>query len=211
MSRVRVKFCGVTGAADAEAAIALGVDALGFNTWPGSSRHLDLATAAGWLRDLPPFVCRVALTVNAPLEEARQVAELPYIDAVQLHGDEDAEYCRRLSEVGRPVIKALRLRGAGDLAAAGDFPTLHLLIDAHVEGQFGGTGAPVDLELAAEFCRRYPERRPILAGGLKPENVAASIRAVRPYAVDVSSGVESSPGRKDPERMRAFMAAVGEA
>jgi phosphoribosylanthranilate isomerase len=207
-ARVRVKICGITSEEDALLSVRLGADALGFNTWSGSKRFLDLDAAAEWIAALPPFVARVALLVNAPIEEAERIARLPFLDALQLHGDEDAAYCRRLAATGRPVIKAIRLRDIATLDEAAAFPVRHFLLDAHVEGQFGGTGAAVNLPLAAEFRRRHPASFPILAGGLRPDNVAAAIRAARPYAVDVSSGVESSPGRKDPALVRAFMEAV---
>jgi phosphoribosylanthranilate isomerase len=211
-ARVRVKICGLQRAEDAEVAIALGADALGFNTWSGSKRCIDLEREASWLAELPPFVSKIALTVNAPVEEAVRIARLPFIDAVQLHGDEDAGFCRRLMEAsGRPVIKALRIRVASELEGLADYPTGFFLLDAHVPGMFGGTGVQADLNLATAFRARFPHRPLILAGGLRPENVAEAIRLVRPYAVDVSSGVESSPGRKDRGLMRALIEAVRDA
>lgn len=209
-ARTRVKICGITLAEDAEMAVALGADALGFNTWRGSKRYLDLAAAAPWLRTLPPYITRVALTVNAPLEEARRIAALEYIDAVQVHGDEDPAYCRALAETGRPVIRALRVGVAADLEKAAEFPGRALLLDAQVAGEYGGTGVTVDLALAKEFGRLFPQRALILAGGLRPETVAAVVQEVRPYAVDVSSGVERVPGRKDAGLMRAFLEAARE-
>jgi phosphoribosylanthranilate isomerase len=207
-ARVRVKICGLTRAEDAAAAVALGADALGFNTWRGSKRYLDLALAGPWLRELPPYVTRVALTVNAPLDEARRIASLSFVDAVQVHGDEDAAYCRALAEVGRPIIKALRLGRMEDLKQAEDYPAGAMLLDAQVAGEYGGTGVSVELALAQEFRRLFPGRPLILAGGLKPDTVAGAVAMVRPYAVDVSSGVESAPGKKDPALMRAFVEAV---
>jgi phosphoribosylanthranilate isomerase len=206
--RVRVKVCGITCAEDAEAAVELGVDALGFNTWRGSKRYLDLEKAAEWLREIPPFVTRVALTVNATLEEARRIAELGFIDAVQLHGDEDAEYCRALRASGKTVIKALRVAAAEDLAAADAFPGRAILLDAKVPGEFGGTGVAVELELARRFREEHPERAVILAGGLRPETVAPAVEMVRPFGVDVSSGVEVTAGRKDRGLMRGFLEAA---
>ncbi len=207
-ARVRVKICGITCAEDARAAIELGADALGFNTWPGSKRYLDLQLAEDWLRELPPFVARVALTVNAPLEEAKRIARLGFMDAVQLHGDEDAAYAGALGAGGHAVIKALRVRAPEDLEIARDFPAACFLIDAHVAGHFGGTGVPVNLELAQEFRRQFPGKPLILAGGLKPETVARAVELVRPFAVDVSSGVEAAPGRKDRGLMQAFLEAA---
>lgn len=205
---VRVKVCGITSAEDALAAIELGADALGFNTWRGSKRYLDVTAAADWLREIPPFITRVALTVNASLEEARRIVELGYIDAVQVHGDEDAAYCRALRAGGKTVIKALRVAASDDLEAADHFPGRAILLDAKVHGEFGGTGVAVELELARRFREEHPERAVILAGGLKPETVARAVKAVRPFGVDVSSGVELHPGRKDRGLMRAFIEAA---
>jgi phosphoribosylanthranilate isomerase len=207
--RVRVKVCGVTCREDAEKAIELGADALGFNTWSGTKRYLDLGAASQWIRELPPFVSRVALCVNASLEEALAVARSPVVDFVQLHGDEDADFCERFAaSSGKPFIKAARIRSAADIEQIGSFSTPHVLVDAHVPGQYGGTGAAVNLELAKEIRERFPALRLVLAGGLRPNNVAEAVRYVRPYAVDVSSGVESTPGRKDPALMQAFIDAV---
>ena len=209
-ARVRVKICGVTNREDAEAAIALGADALGFNLFAGSKRCIDLERAGEWIAELPPLVARVAVMVNASLDEARRVAAHPAIHCVQFHGDESAVYCADFARTGRAFIKALRLREASVIADAPNFSTRHLLLDADAGASYGGTGTPVDLALAAEVARSHPHLHVILAGGLRPETVSAAITAVRPYAVDVASGVESAgdPRRKDPERMAAFIAAV---
>ncbi len=208
--RVRVKICGVTNAADAVAAIALGADSLGFNLFAGSKRCIDLDREGGWIAALPPFVTRVAVLVNASIEEAQRVGAHPAIQCVQFHGDEDEAYCASYARTGRPFIKALRLRDRSALTEAPRFSTPHVLLDAHAGAAFGGTGTPIDLGLAAALARTHPELQVILAGGLRAETVAAAIDAVQPYAVDVASGVErvDDPRRKDPERMRAFLAAV---
>lgn len=207
-ARVRVKICGVTNREDALAAIELGADALGFNLFPGSKRFIEIDRKAAWIQALPPFVTRVAVLVNVPLEEARRVAERPEIDLVQFHGDEDAAYCREFSRLGRSFVKAVRLRDAASVEMADRFSTPHVLLDACAGAAFGGTGALVDLALAAECVRRHPALRIILAGGLKPENVRGAVRAVRPYAVDVASGVEADgdPRRKSVDRMGRFFA-----
>src|SRR3954471_1635294 len=176
---VRVKICGLTNEHDARVSIAAGASALGFNTWPSGKRFLDLAQAGPWIAALPPFVTKVALLVNATLAEAERIARLPFIDALQLHGDEDAAYCTEAVRFGRPIIKALRLRTAADLEELERFSTRHFLVDAHVEGHFGGTGAGADLALAREFRTRYPHYTLTLAGGLKPRNVAAMIAEVQ--------------------------------
>ena len=205
---IRVKICGITNRADAVTAAMLGADALGFNLFPGSKRHLDLDEHAAWIAALPPFVTRVAVLVNAPLDEARRVAQNPAIDLVQLHGDEDADYCARLLEYGHPFIKALRIRGDDDISRAAEYSTTSVLIDAHVPGAYGGTGTPIDRARAREIVTRHPDLHVILAGGLTPANVADSIHIVRPFAVDVASGVEREPRRKDAPLMAAFIEAV---
>ena len=210
LARVRVKICGITNREDALAAIALGADALGFNLFPGSKRFIELDREAGWMQALPPFVARVAVLVNVALDEARRIAARPEIDMVQFHGDEDAAYCAEFAQLGRPFVKALRLRAASSVETADGFSTPHVLLDAHAGAAFGGTGTPIDLALAAECVRRHPALHIILAGGLKPENVAAAVQTVRPYAVDVASGVEAEGDarRKDEARMARFFAAV---
>jgi phosphoribosylanthranilate isomerase len=210
-SRVRVKICGVTNRDDALAAIDAGADALGFNLYPGSKRAIVLDREAEWIVALPPFVTRIAVLVNASLAEARRVAAHPAIHSVQLHGDEDADYCAKFAaESQRPFVKAVRLRSAADIAGADRFTTPHILLDADAGAAFGGAGQLIDLALAAQYRARHPAHRVILAGGLRVENVAAAIRAVRPFAVDVASGVEveGDARRKDPARLEAFMHAV---
>lgn len=206
--RIAVKICGITNRDDALAAVDAGADLLGFNTWPGSKRFLDIEKNAGWIASLPRPVVRVALLVNATPAETERIAAFPFVDALQFHGDEDADFCRRAAAIGKPIIKALRARDRGILAQAGSFSTPHILLDAHVPGEFGGTGAQVDLALAAEFKRMHPALTLWLAGGLTPENVAAAVRAVWPAVVDVSSGVEFEPGRKDTAKLRAFAGAA---
>ena len=210
-ARVRVKICGVTNRDDALAAIECGADALGFNLYAGSKRAIVLDQEAEWIAALPTFVTRVAVLVNAPLDEALRVAVHPAIDAVQFHGDEDAGYCARFAaESPCRFIKALRLRDAATIAGAAGFYTPHILLDADAGAAYGGSGTLVDLALAAEFRERQPGLTMILAGGLRPENVAEAIRAVRPFAVDVASGVEvdGDPRRKSRERMAAFLRAA---
>lgn len=199
--RVRVKICGITNEADARAAIDAGADALGFNLWTGSKRHIVLDENACWIAALPPFVTRVAVLVNASLDEARRVAQHPAIDMVQFHGDESAEYLTEFARSSRPFIVAVRTPVA-------PLVTRHVLLDAAVPGAYGGTGQTVDFSMARDFIRGNPDANVILAGGLTPENVAQTMAQTMPYAVDVASGVESAPGRKDAAKMRAFVTAV---
>jgi phosphoribosylanthranilate isomerase len=210
-ARTRVKICGITNEEDARAATDLGADALGFNLWPGSKRHIDLDRAFSWIRGLPPLVTRVAVLVNESLDEARRIAAHPAIDLVQFHGDEDESYCAQFAACGRPFIKALRVRDTASLDHLDRFSTPSILLDADAGAAYGGTGRQLDPALAAEAIRRFPDAKIVLAGGLKPENVAAAVRVAQPYAVDVASGVEAAPGRKDHEKLARFIAAVREA
>lgn len=207
-SRVRIKICGVTNEEDARAATAFGADALGFNLWSGSKRFIDLDRAFSWIRGLPPLVTRVAVLVNASLDEAREIAAHPAIDVVQFHGDEDESYCAQFAACGRPFIKALRIRDSSSLDHLDRYSTPSILLDADAGAAYGGTGRQLDPLLAAEAVRRFPEVKVILAGGLKPENVAEAVQVVGPYAVDVASGVEKSPGLKDHGKLENFFASL---
>lgn len=210
--RVRVKICGVTHPDDAEFALALGADALGLNFYPGSPRCLDPVRDAGWLRALAGTVQRVAVLVNAPRAEIDRLLGDGLVDFVQLHGDEDVAFCEALAAAGVPFAKALRVRGEESLRAAGTFGTPWIVLDAFEPGAYGGTGRTVDWTLAARCVREGAPagRRVILSGGLRPENVASAIREVRPFGVDVASGVEKTHDRrrKDPARLEAFFSEI---
>lgn len=196
---VRVKICGITSADDALHAAACGADALGFVFYERSPRHVTPAVVAAICAELPPFVSRVGLFVNEAPERIRAVVGECGLDVIQLHGEELPQDC--LFPPYR-VIKGGRPKTADELAGLAAFPVSALLIDAAVPGQFGGTGQRADWRLAAQLAA---SRRVILAGGLTPENVAAAVQVVCPYGVDVSSGVESAPGRKNPEKVAAFI------
>ncbi len=198
----RVKICGIRTLEDARAAAEAGADAVGFVFWPPSRRYVDPAEAARIARVLPPFVVRVGVFVNEPPEVVEEVARHVGLDAVQLHGDEPPEVCARLR---RRVIKAIRARNINSLREAAAYPVSALLLDTYVPDTYGGTGRTFDWSLAE--AARHLDRPLILSGGLTPTNVVEAIRRVRPYGVDVSSGVERD-GRKDPEKIRAFIAAV---
>lgn len=206
--RVAVKICGVTRADEAHAIVDAGVDALGINFWPNSKRYLPLDQATPWLRELADTVPRVAVTVNAPDTTLRAIRDSGVIDWIQLHGDETPDRVASLRQEGLPVFKALGVRDRTALEAAADYDSPTLLLDAYAPGTYGGGGETMDWTLGADAVRRWPDRQILLAGGLTPENVAAAIRQVRPAAVDVASGVESRPGRKDLARTRDFIAAA---
>ncbi|MDI5985831.1 phosphoribosylanthranilate isomerase [Halomonas sp. M4R5S39] len=200
-SRTRVKLCGLTRPEDVDAAVAAGADALGFVLWPGSKRAIDEARLAALAARVPAFVTRVGLFVDQDPELIRRCAE--HLDLLQLHGDESPDFCAVL---GRPWIKALRMRDGLDLhALAGAHDGARaLLLDAYRPGVPGGTGETFDWSrIPANLAKPV-----ILAGGLTADNVAEAIARVRPFAVDVSGGVEASPGVKDAGRIAAFIEAV---
>jgi len=209
-SRVRVKICGITNPEDAENAIDAGADALGFNGYSGSKRYINLLECAGWIAKLPSFVSRIAVLVNPQEAEGQRLADTPGIDVLQFHGTETPEFCRRVV-AGGTYIKALAAKDRQQLEECRAYDTKTILLDAYVPGAFGGTGHLIDLDLAAEFVRRNPQLRVVLSGGLTVENVAEAVRRVRPYAVDVASGVEASLRKKDKILMGEFIAAAREA
>ena len=206
--RVAVKICGITRSDEANAIVEAGADALGINFWPKSKRFIALDEARPWLQDLSGTVPRVAVTVNADDDELRRLHESGVIDWIQLHGDETPNRVRSLTQQGLPVFKALGVRDKSSLEAAAAYDSPTLLLDAYAPNEYGGSGATMDWALGATAVQEWPDRQIVLAGGLTPENVADAIRQVRPAAVDVASGVESSPGRKDIERVRAFIEAA---
>lgn len=196
---IRVKICGMTRPEDVRAAVAAGADALGFVFFEKSPRNVTPEEAAELLREVPPFITTVGLFVNAERETIYRVMSSCPLDLVQLHGDESPEFCASLP--GR-VVKALRIGGPADLENLERWPVEGLLLDAKVKGSYGGTGESFDWSLLENVKTHHPL---ILAGGLNPDNVAEAVRRVKPFAVDVSSGVESEPGKKDPDKINAFI------
>ena len=202
--RTRIKICGVTDPDDLQLAVSLGVDAIGFNMFAPSPRYVEVETTRVLLEALPPFVSAVGLFVNEAADVVAEIcSELPF-DILQFHGDEDNKFCRQF---GKPFIKVLRISSIDDFTKVDDFPDADgFLFDAHVEGLYGGTGQQID----GALLEALPDNS-ILAGGLNAENVAAAITRFKPFAVDVSSGVEASPGRKDVDKMAGFFNAVATA
>ncbi|THF66859.1 phosphoribosylanthranilate isomerase [Pseudothauera nasutitermitis] len=202
MSRTRIKICGLTRPEDVRAAVEAGADAIGFVFYPPSPRHVDVERAAELAALLPPFVTAVGLFVNADEAYVRQVLARVPLQLLQFHGDEDESECARY---GRPWIKAARMRAGVDLV---EFAASHpgargILLDAFVDG-YGGGGKVFDWSLIPHgFARPL-----VLSGGLAPDNVAEAVRRVRPWAVDVSSGVEAAKGIKDARLITAFIAGV---
>ena len=200
---VKVKICGITNPADGIAAAEAGADALGFVFCEQSRRCVSVQTAAAAIRQLPPFIVKVGVFVDAPEDLVfRAIAECG-LNLLQFHGAESPEYCRQFSLMS---MKAFRIRNAESLRALPAYQTDAWLLDAYSPDRLGGTGETFNWELAVEAQRLG---RPIfLAGGLRPENVAEAVRRVQPYGVDVSSGVEAEPGKKDLAKVRAFIEAA---
>ena len=200
----RIKICGITNLADARLAVDLGADALGFIFYRPSQRSVTPSLAAEICAALPPFVAKVGVFVNESAARIQQVVTECRLDAIQLHGEELPAFCRSWPV---KVIKAIRVRDADSLRAAAEYDVDALLLDTYTAEQRGGTGQAFDWALArqAKTLVRPPL---ILSGGLTPENVGGAIRQVAPFAVDVASGVEAEPGRKDPEKLRRFFEAV---
>jgi phosphoribosylanthranilate isomerase len=203
---LRVKICGLTTPQDARAASEFGADALGFNFFPGSKRYVG--NDAGWIADLPSSVEKVAILVNPSRDLARAMVAMHGITALQLHGTESAEFCRDLMKEGIRFEKAIAVSGPDSLTNCPDFYTRTVLLDSSRAGEFGGSGRTFPWQLARSFIEAHPTLRVILAGGLTPENVAEAVASVRPFGVDVTTGVESIPGRKDYDKLRAFIAAA---
>ena len=198
----KIKICGITNIEDALFAAEAGADALGFVFYEKSPRYVSSETVKKIVSMLPPFVTTVGLFVNAGVESIETTVRLSGINVIQLHGDETPEEC---GFAPHPVIKAVRVKDAGSLAGVEKYPVSALLLDAWNDQQYGGTGESFNWQLARNLTGQLPI---ILAGGLTPDNVAEAIRVVAPYAVDVSSGVEASPGIKDVSRINAFVLAV---
>jgi len=201
--RTRVKICGITREADALAAVAAGADAIGLVFYPRSPRHVSLEQAAAITRRLPPFVTVVGLFVNADAETIRASVQAGRVGLIQFHGQECPDYC---AGHGLPWLKAIRMKDGLDLdKAAADYAGASaLLLDAYRPGVPGGTGETFDWDrIPAHLASRV-----VLAGGLNPDNVTEAVRRVRPYAVDVSGGVEAEPGIKDAARIAQFMRGV---
>ena len=205
MKRTRVKVCGITRPVDAVAAAELGVDAIGLVFYPKSPRFVTAEQAAEIVSALPPFVSTVALFMDAQDAAIREVLAQVPVDVLQFHGDECPADC---NTYGRPYFKAIGMKGNTDIQSyAATYPHAQgYLLDSHAPGEAGGTGQSFAWNEMPELPRAM-----ILAGGLRPENVAEAVRIVRPYAVDVSSGVESSPGIKDSGLMQAFISEVRKA
>lgn len=202
----KVKICGITSAEDAAVAVEAGADALGFVFYRKSPRYIEPSLARQIIRSLPPLVTAVGVFVDEEQQVVRNLMDDCGLSLAQLHGHELAAYCQ---ELGRPVLKALRVKDRSSFLALAEFQgragVRGFVLDAFSDQAYGGTGQVIDWQLAAEVARAA---NILLAGGLTPDNVEKAIQAVQPYGVDVSSGVEREPGKKDHEKVRAFIRAV---
>jgi len=198
MMITKVKICGITNYEDAAAAMDLGADMLGFNFYPKSPRYVAPPEAAAIIRRLPAFVDVSGVFVNSPLDEIREIAALCQLDWVQLHGDENVEFCRWLAYDSAKTMKALRVKDAGDLAQVDSFSTDAILLDAFNPKKYGGTGLTFDWNIIGHIGKRI-----FLAGGINPQNAAQAVE-LGVYGIDVCSGVEARPGQKDHKKMKAL-------
>jgi phosphoribosylanthranilate isomerase len=197
-----VKICGITRPQDAALAAGLGASALGFVFWPNSPRCVSTGTAKVIAATVPATVLKVGVFVDQPVEEVARIMDDAALDVAQLHGHESPEYCRELK---RTIFKSVAITDNGSIHIDGFDADVVLLVDAHDPARFGGTGRTVNWDAARQIAAA---RRTILAGGLNAANIKLAVRSVRPYGVDVSSGVESAPGVKDPNRLRSFFEAL---
>lgn len=209
MIRTRVKFCGIASVEDAKKGVSVGADALGFVFFKESPRYIKQEKAEAIIRGLPPFITAVGIFVNEDLGFIEECTERCGLNAVQLHGDEDPKYCfefKALRFKDVKLIKAVRIKGKESLSAIEECPADAILLDTYRDEMYGGTGRVFDRTLAV-LAKEYG-RPLIVAGGLNPDNVYDVIEEIRPYGVDVSSGIESSPGKKNVELMEEFIKEV---
>jgi phosphoribosylanthranilate isomerase len=204
---VKVKICGITNLEDAKSAAEVGADAIGFIFYKESPRYIPVQKAADIIRAIPPFVLTVGVFVNETPEIIHEAVKRCNLSLVQLHGDETPEFCGSLN---LRAIKAIRVFREEDLKPIDAFPVEGILVDSYQPGQFGGTGLAINWKILKGISKCGtgcpPKTRPvILSGGLTPQNVEEAIETVSPYAVDVSSGVEKEPGKKDREKMKQFI------
>ncbi len=207
-SDFQLKFCGQTSLADARASATAGATMIGVIFYPRSKRYVPFAEAASWINEVPAGIERVAVFVDPTLAEVRAALADGLFHTAQLHGQETPEFFATLAAegFGGRLIKALQIEDASSLETLDTFPTRRFLLD----GPDPGSGRPFDWSLAATAVTRRPDAHFLLAGGLTPENVATAIDAVRPHGVDVATGIEAAPGRKDVEKMTRFATAVRE-
>jgi len=206
MKPCKIKICGITNQIDALQAIDSGADALGFVFYKKSPRHVSPKVVKSIVANLPPFVLPIGVFVNEEAQVVRDIMDACGLALAQIHGDETADYCESL---GRPVIRGIRLRNRNTFMAMAEYKgrarVRGFVLDAYSETAYGGTGTIANWSLAKEAAQSFSF---LLAGGLTPDNVQEAIQKVQPYGVDVSSGVEARPGKKDPAKIQAFIQAA---
>lgn len=195
---VKVKICGLTNYDDAAAALDMGADLLGFNFYPGSPRRLTSQKAAAIINKLPAFADTAGIFVNASFEQIKQTIDECQLNWIQLHGDEDPEFCRSFLSINVKTMKALRVKDKSDIDRAEDFFTDAVLLDAFDPQKYGGTGLTFDWNIVGHITKRV-----FLAGGINPDNAADAVK-LGVYGIDVCSGVEAEPGKKDHKKMQAL-------
>ena len=192
----KVKICGITKYEDAMAAIDMGADLLGFNFYEKSPRYIEPAQAADIVNQLPGFIDIAGVFVNSPIEIIHEIKQICQLDWVQLHGDEDPEFCKTLHSHDVKTMKAIRVKDQADIEKTDLFYTDAVLLDAFQPDKYGGTGITFDWNIIGNICKRV-----FLAGGINPDNAAAAIE-LGVYGIDVCSGIEEQPGKKDYEKMK---------
>lgn len=202
ISDTRIKICGITNLKDAQAAVEFGADALGFIFYKESKRYVDPETANKIISNLSPFITKVGVFVNSDLEEIIEIRDKTGIDVAQLHGDESQEFCQ---SIPFRIIKVIRVKDKSDIDRVAQYADQDILFDTYSDKEYGGTGRSFDWGILTDLS--LPNRI-ILSGGLSSDNILDAVKIVRPYAVDVSSGVEAEPGKKDHKKIKAFIEAI---
>jgi len=205
MHLTKVKICGITNLEDALAAVDLGADLLGFIFYPKSPRYIEPEKAMEIIRKIPTFVDTAGVFVNPTSEQIHETNEQGWLNWIQLHGDETPEFCGSLHWMNTRTMKAVRIKDKSDIESALAYHTDALLLDTYVKGKYGGTGKTFDWSLLDHLPRRI-----FLSGGITPENVIQAIE-VGVYGVDINSGIESEPGKKDPEKMKQLFENINRA
>lgn len=197
---IKIKICGITRFEDAKIAANLGVDALGFIFYKNSPRYIDPSNAAEIIKQLPPFISRVGVFVNESVDEISSIIKISGINTLQLHGSESPEFCKHFS---LPVIKSFSIKPDCDLSIIDTYLTSGILLDTWNNSMHGGSGKTFDWKIARNICNKF--NNVIIAGGLGPANIEEAINSLNPYGVDINSGVEISPGIKNPHKMRELV------
>jgi phosphoribosylanthranilate isomerase len=205
MYRTKIKICGITNLEDAQAAVRFGADLLGFIFYPKSPRYIEPEKAMEIIAQIPTFVDTVGVFVNPTSEQIHQTNEQGWLNWIQLHGDETPEFCGSLHWMNARTMKAVRVRHKSDIVTALSYPADALLLDTHVEGLYGGTGKTFDWSLLNDLPRRI-----FLSGGITPDNILQALE-VGTYGVDINSGIESRPGKKDLQKMKQLFDTISRA